>query len=495
MKKITTLLCVAFSLCALVAKTQNVGIGITNPNPSAMLEVASNTKGMLVPRMSALSRIALPIPANGLLVYDIDSTCFAYHTGGIWYFLKGTTNIANNWNTTGNAGTTATSFIGTTDTQPIRFKVNAQPAGIIDSIQANTAIGYGSLKGNTTGNFNAAYGFQSLPKNTTGSFNTASGYLSLQNNEQGNYNTANGSYALKLNNTGSRNTASGFAALAFNNGGFSNSAFGYEALKVNYNGFENSAFGINSLYSNYSGIWNTAIGADALYYNFSANYNTAVGRSALYENIDGEKNTALGSSAGGLGGVTNLLNTVTLGYESITNTNGLAILGNTLTTYCGGYKNWSNYSDGRFKTNVKENVVGLDFVKKLRPVTYTVDVHNLNKFIYKDKTTEYEKGLEDLVAQKNAIIETGFIAQEVEAAAKKVGYNFDGVNVPKDKTQNHYSISYASFVVPLVKAVQEQQEIIEAQNKKIAALEAAAKAKEIHIENELKAIKIKLGMQ
>ena len=72
---------------------------------------------------------------------------------------------------------------------------------------------------------------------------------------------------------------------------------------------------------------------------------------------------------------------------------------------------------------------------------------------------------------------SGFIAQEVEAAAKKTGYDFDGVIIPKDITQNNYAISYASFVVPLVKAVQElaartdlQQATIEEQNKKIEML-------------------------
>ena len=54
------------------------------------------------------------------------------------------------------------------------------------------------------------------------------------------------------------------------------------------------------------------------------------------------------------------------------------------------------------------------------------------------------------------IRQTGFIAQEVEAAAQKAGYNFSGVTSPKNG-EGLYSLSYSQFVVPLVKAVQEKQ--------------------------------------
>jgi hypothetical protein len=61
---------------------------------------------------------------------------------------------------------------------------------------------------------------------------------------------------------------------------------------------------------------------------------------------------------------------------------------------------------------------------------------------------------------------TGFIAQEVEKAAKMTGYDFDGLKVPKTDRE-YYSLSYASFVVPLVKAVQEQEGVIRQQEQRI----------------------------
>jgi hypothetical protein len=67
-------------------------------------------------------------------------------------------------------------------------------------------------------------------------------------------------------------------------------------------------------------------------------------------------------------------------------------------------------------------------------------------------------------------IQSGFIAQDVLKAAKAVGYDFDGVNKPQHDKDN-YSIAYSQFVVPLVKAVQEQQAMIESLLKRIEQLE------------------------
>ena len=56
--------------------------------------------------------------------------------------------------------------------------------------------------------------------------------------------------------------------------------------------------------------------------------------------------------------------------------------------------------------------------------------------------------------------QSGFIGQEVQEAASAAGYSFDGVHVPANDNDN-YSVAYSQFVVPLVKAVQEQQAMIE----------------------------------
>jgi hypothetical protein len=49
-----------------------------------MLDIVSTSKGMLVPRINAASRLAIPNPANGLLLYDTDSAAFFFRKGNSW---------------------------------------------------------------------------------------------------------------------------------------------------------------------------------------------------------------------------------------------------------------------------------------------------------------------------------------------------------------------------------------------------------------------------
>ncbi|MCB0574288.1 MAG: hypothetical protein KDC61_06960, partial [Saprospiraceae bacterium] len=89
------------------------------PDPSAMLDVKSSDKGMLVPRMTTAQRAAIANPATGLLVFDTDTESFWYRDSGAWV------NLIAGWTLTGNAGTVdGTNFIGTTDNVALDFRVN-----------------------------------------------------------------------------------------------------------------------------------------------------------------------------------------------------------------------------------------------------------------------------------------------------------------------------------------------------------------------------------
>ena len=82
----------AFVIMTMVGNAQNnVGINPTGalPDPSAALDVVSNNKGMLIPRMSAAQRLAIVNPANGLMVFDTDTMCVLfYRTATLqWYSL------------------------------------------------------------------------------------------------------------------------------------------------------------------------------------------------------------------------------------------------------------------------------------------------------------------------------------------------------------------------------------------------------------------------
>ncbi len=66
---------------------QSVGIGTTSPDSSALLDLTSDSMGILVPRMSASQRQAIPSPAVGLMVFDSTNNAFYYFTGNGWLEL------------------------------------------------------------------------------------------------------------------------------------------------------------------------------------------------------------------------------------------------------------------------------------------------------------------------------------------------------------------------------------------------------------------------
>jgi len=206
--------------------TGSAGIGTITPNTSSVLDMVSTTQGVLVPRMTQAQRNNILSPAVGLLIFQTTNTPgFYYYSDKGWTAL---TPKAKGWLLTGNAGTTpGTNFIGTTDAQPLVFKVNNQQTGAIGGPGENTAFGYLSLTA-TTGVNNTANGSQALRFNTTGSANTAAGAKALDSNDVGHDNTASG-YAALIKSHGSYNTANGSQALSNNLTGNNNTALGYRA--------------------------------------------------------------------------------------------------------------------------------------------------------------------------------------------------------------------------------------------------------------------------
>ncbi len=330
---------------------------------------------------------------------------------------------------------------------------------------SNIAIGYGALHSNQTANTLVAIGDSALYNNTnTGYVNTAVGSKALYSNTTGDQNTAVGFNALYSNTTKADNTAVGYKALYSNGtGGDSNTAIGSKSLLNNTGGALNTAVGANSLISNTTGFANVSIGYETMFHNWRGVYNIAMGYRALYVNDTGSYNTALGFEAYVLNSHSN--STALGAYSSITASNQVRIGDNTVTSI-GGYANWTNLSDKRFKRDVRYDVPGLDFILKLKPVTYHLDLDKLNNFLnIPDSVSKAGDFKIESMKKKEAMVQTGFLAQDVEKAAEAVGYDFSGVDKPKNE-HDFYGLRYAEFVVPLVKAVQEQQRMItELQNR------------------------------
>jgi len=93
LKKIrkTGIIILAFIAHSVTVFSQGVGVGTLTPNGSSIMELSSTTKGMLLPRMTTTQRKAIPSPANGLLVYDLDKLTVYIFDGSKWIPLLSTT--------------------------------------------------------------------------------------------------------------------------------------------------------------------------------------------------------------------------------------------------------------------------------------------------------------------------------------------------------------------------------------------------------------------
>ena len=210
------------------------------------------------------------------------------------------------------------------------------------------------------------------------------------------------------------------------------------------------------LRANTIGIFNTGVGQNSLYDNISGSLNTAIGGGALRYNIGGNNNIAIGDNSGTHENAPNIFNTISIGnYGYLNASQNQAFIGNLSTAWIGGKVNWSIFSDARIKNTVTEDVKGLDFILRLRPVTYHISNKAITALTGNKETPDFP-GKYDV----EKVRYTGFLAQEVEQAAKATGYDFSGYTAPANQREL-YTIRYAEFVVPLVKAMQEQQSIID----------------------------------
>jgi len=74
-------------------------------------------------------------------------------------------------------------------------------------------------------------------------------------------------------------------------------------------------------------------------------------------------------------------------------------------------------------------------------------------------------------AEKETQVCNGFIAQEVEQAAKATNYDFSGVHHPQND-KDFYALNYSAFVVPLVKAAQELSQKNDQKDSAISTLQS-----------------------
>jgi hypothetical protein len=504
--KILAVLFLSFSVHA------QVGIGTTTPNGA--LDITSTTDGLLIPRVILTSTI-LPAPVitptDSELVYNTGTTTGANAVSPGFYSWNAALSTwirfgGSGWLLDGNPAVTAANFMGSINDADVAFRRENMPAGKIGTTNTsfglaalstvtgidNTAIGVNALSSNLGGVQNVAVGFNALTGNlgsanigigwnaspAAGTYynNVAIGFQSLSANTQSSNNTTIGFQTLTgtLTAASEKNVAVGFWAMQSSTGevignsflgaesgrrstGNFNTGVGYQALTGTglgtgfTTGIQNTAVGYLALQKDGTGAQNTAVGAESLEEITSGSRNTAIGFESGRAIVGGDENTVLGYQAGN--NITSGGNNTAIGFGALV-PNAAADnqirIGNTAITVATTQVGWTNPSDRRWKESIKDSGLGLDFLQTLRPVSYIRKNDNR-------KRTEY-----------------GFIAQELEIALNAAGDKNNAI-ISKDDA-GMYGVRYNDFISITVKAVQEQQALIEAlqkQNEELLKANAA----------------------
>lgn len=425
-------------ICSIqMAFSQSVAINTdgSTANASSILEIKSTTKGLLIPRMLKSQRNAISSPSTGLMVFQTgpDSTGFYMYNGTSWDWALTTGNTSSSsagWSLTGNSGTTpASNFLGTTDAQPLRFRVSNGWSGAID-LSDNTSFGVNAGKNVSSGQDNVAIGANALVANTTGTGITAVG-----------------SNAQLSGSSGTNNTIIGYNA-SVSNGLTNATAIGYNASATASNsiilGNGSASVGIGTTNPQYM----LHVGGAACFYK-GANTHTGWFYNAT-SNIDGIElvangtNDAYASIQRGdfgyclhLGKGSSAVNQGILGFY----VNGSDI-GHVDCNVSGTSVGYYTTSDERLKENISSTQFGLEKLMMIKVADYN----------YK--------------ADAKKVTETGFLAQQLYTiypqAVKQGG---------DDAKANPWTIDYGKVTPILVKAVQDQQLIIQKQDAKIADME------------------------
>jgi len=458
-----------------------VGINTDNsdPDPSAMLDIKSTDKGILIPRMTSAQRTAISGVALGLLVFDTDTESFWFKETAAWAELVS----GNTGELVDEDGDTKIQVEESADEDIIRldvggveiaqFSKNANNDMVLRANSSNVIIGSGTGTPNT-GDSNVFIGREAARINTTGRRNVVMGSQAGFQMVDGESNVYIGTIAGRDNISGTRNT--GIGDSAGSGGGNSNTCLGIAtgaSTIGNNNTFIGGFAGTNVPSGNNNVMMGYAAGAFSngtgnIYLGHFAGAN-AMGDNQLYiDNSDtatpliyGEFDNRLLRVDGSLtatgitysnGGI-NLPNAFGPDATYVGNTGNSISFGHTNSSEDAlGYKSnnfyfhdspgggdsthpsvyaqsFPTYSSRRWKHNIKDLTDPISIIQKLRGVTYTWN--------------EDRGGHNDF----------GFIAEEVHKILPQIA--------PKNSEGEVDGLAYGKLTPYLVEAIKEQQKAIE----------------------------------
>lgn len=347
MKTIITICVILF--ITITTFGQNVAISDDDTyvaNSSAMLDVKSIDKGILIPRLTTVQRTAISNPATGLLVFDTDAGSFFFYNGAIWTNLSGPAGI-NIWgynspniylnsnndrvgigtgNPNGKLIVKGDVSMGINDPLFSVVNVNGDTVmavyneGVRINVQDNPGKATGSKGGFAVGGFSPAKGSFTneflrvtpdsvriwVPDTVVNKAIGSKGGFAV-----GGYSPAKGTSSdyLFVTDDSSRVYVDGF-------GGFSvgdisggtvvdfmnltplNYYIGHESGQKNTNGLYNSVLGYQAGKSNTIGSWNLFSGYQTGFSNTTGYSNSFIGYKSGYSNIDGFWNIFMGPESG-----------------------------------------------------------------------------------------------------------------------------------------------------------------------------------------------------
>ncbi len=275
---------------------------------------------------------------------------------------------------------------------------------------------------------------------TSGSDNAFYGAFAGVANTSGSWNVLIGTQAGQSKTTGDLNTIIGWAAGRTNTAHQGNTLIGAQAGE-----FTTPTGNVNTMVGEKAG-WNVTDGTGNVMLGHRAGQNTTTGFFNVFvgtlvggTNTVGTRLTLIGNGTDV--SANNLNNAIAIGDGAIVNASNKVRIGNSTISVIEGQVAFTAASDKRLKMNIKELNTGLDFIMKLKPMSY--QMKNLT-----DTRTNW-----------------GFLAQDIE---QLVGSENAILTVGEDKDRT-LGLRYTDFVAPLTKAVQEQQKEIEELKAKLSA--------------------------
>ena len=435
----------ALLMIGFTAKAQ-VGIGTPSPDATAMLDIVSAAKGLLMPRMTTVQRTGITTPATGLQVYDTTTNTFWYFNGTVWvnsgvssnYWTLSGNNLYNNAGTNVGIGTT-------TPTNKLHVSGGIFASGAAISPGAINGI---TVSSETTADQIQTWNSRPLGINPLGNFvgiNTLVPTAQLEVKGQAIQitNTASASFLKVTNGTNDirlqQNNGNGLVGTLSNNDFqvYTNGLARITALAGGNVGV-NQAAPTSQLHVTAT---TTPIRIDA------TNTSGAMESQIQYYRATSGNSWYAGYGTNGLdgfgfygvpGSLLNLLNNGNVGIGTTTPGTKLEVAGVITATKIQGP------SDSRFKKNVKPIENALEKVMKLGGYTYD----------WKD-ASEFPK---QTLGKGHDL---GVIAQEVEKQfPEAVSTNADG----------YKAVTYTALVPVLIEAIKTQQAEIDILKKEVAKL-------------------------